>query len=426
MEKPPVIVVGAGAAGLSAAHELAEAEVDVRVLEARQRLGGRIYTSRTSAGIPVELGAEFVHGKSPEIWDIIKCAKLAAQVVTDRHRLWHNSQLTELPDFWDGLEKIMEQIDSRQKDQSFAEFLATTPGISSKWKDLAKDFVEGFDAARTERISIQALAKDQEASERIEGDQSFRIPTGYVQIIEFLASQLKSKNVPVHCGMKVETIQWQNGAVLVSATGPEGPTSFTAARAIITLPLGVLKSGQVKFEPEVKEKKEAIEGLEMGKVVKVNLQFRSRLWSETDFGFVHAHDEELVTWWAHPTLNLLTGWAGGPKAEQLAGEYQELIVGRATTTLAQILKVKESTVKQELEAVHFHDWTADPFARGAYTYIPVGLLAAQQHFAQPVQDTLFFAGEATALDAQLGTVHSALGSGKHAAREVLRSLARSE
>src|SRR5262245_30022044 len=111
MGKASIIVIGGGAAGLSAAHELSEAGVEVQVLEARQPLGGRIL-SVGSRGAPVEVGAEFVHGKSPHLWAIIKSAQLSTEKVSDRHRLYRDSKLTELPDFWDGLGKIMEKIDS--------------------------------------------------------------------------------------------------------------------------------------------------------------------------------------------------------------------------------------------------------------------------------------------------------------------------
>jgi len=372
--------------------------------------------------VPVELGAEFIHGKEPGLWELVQRAHLRSQPVTDRHWLQRDSKWSELRGFWEELARIIGQIDLKKGDQSFAEFLRARQDISPDWKQLATDFVEGFNAARTERISIHALAKDQQASERIHGDESFRISTGYSGIIEWLELQLKARRVPVHCGLKVKTIHWETGAVAVSGESAEGSKTFTASHAVITLPLGVLKAGEVTFEPEVLEKKEAIDGLEMGKVVKVNLQFRSCFWPEPNFGFIHSSDDWLPTWWTHEQANMLTGWAGGSRAERMAEQSEDFVVAQAFLAVSRIFKVEERKVKDELEAVYFHDWTADPFARGAYSYIPVGLLNAQQRLADPLRDTIFFAGEAATLDAQLGTVHGAIGSGKHAARELLRSI----
>ena len=147
------------------------------------------------------------------------------------------------------MEKIIGGINLKKPDQSFADFLAGFPGIWPEVKQLAKDFVEGFNAARVERISVHSLAKDQQASERIEGDQSFRVLPGYRKIIDWLEEQLQSKNVPVHHGVKIETLRWKRGAASLDAQTADGKRTFEAARAIITLPLGVLKSGDVKFDP---------------------------------------------------------------------------------------------------------------------------------------------------------------------------------
>src|SRR5205823_395832 len=116
----------------------------------------------------------------------------------DRHWLWSDSKLTELKAFWEQMAKVLEKIDPEKRDESFAEFLVRLPGISPEWKQLATDFVEGFDAARPERISVQALAKDEEASERIDGDQSCRVSNGYRTVIDWLELQLASRSVPVH------------------------------------------------------------------------------------------------------------------------------------------------------------------------------------------------------------------------------------
>lgn len=425
MADTSVLIVGAGVAGLAAAHELAQAGAPVRILEARQRLGGRIFTVTDEAGWPVELGAEFIHGKSPDLWQLIQRARLPIHEVPEKHRACggSNAALKEMGGFWEGLSRIIEKINFKERDQPFATFLSRQTGFPSDWKKWANDFVEGFDAAHTDRISIHALAREEESSDRIGGDQSFRIATGYRDLVHWLASQLETKRVPVHCGTRVEMIRWQAGSVVIHARDGGWRTRvFEAPRAIITLPLGVLKSGDVRFEPEVSEKRQAIEGLEMGHVVKINLLFRSRFWREKNFGFIHGCDDWFPTWWSHEEAGLLTGWAGGPKAERMAKMDKNEIVDHAIKAVADIFEVSPRTVRASLEAAYFHDWSADPFSRGAYSYIPAGMMEAQQHLSWPVAETLFFAGEAATLDAQLGTVHGAISSGKRAAREVLQSM----
>ena len=423
MANVTAIIVGAGAAGLAAALELAEGGVSVLVLEARPRLGGRILTHRDSrAVVPVELGAEFIHGKDPDFWELLQRARLPTDEVTDRHWLRRNSHTEELAGFWEEMEKIFAQMDPKQKDQSFCSFLESLANVGAETRQLAIDFIEGFDAARPERISLHALARDQELSDNIEGDRAFRISTGYAQLIDWLAAQLKSRGVAIHCGTQVKRVRWRKGAVLIEAQTADGLVDFEASRAILTLPVGVLKAGDVQFEPELREHKQAFESLEMGQVMKVSLQLRSRLWPEPNEGFIHAPAQTFPTWWTHPHSNLLTGWVGGPKAERLAGVEEPAILDEAVRSLSAIVHKPEGELREQLDAVFHHDWSADPFSRGAYSYVPVGCLPLQRRLAEPVDDTLFVAGEAAALEAQPGTVHGAIASGRYAARLALKLL----
>jgi monoamine oxidase len=116
------------------------------------------------------------------------------------------------------------------------------------------------------------------------------------------------------------------------------------------------------------------------------------------------------------------GWAGGAAAERLAGGGNDSLIERALDSLTRVLGVERAGVDEQLEAAYTHDWLADPFSRGAYSYLPVGGVEAQETLARPVAGTLFFAGEATNTDGPVGTVHGALATGMRAALEVLESL----
>ena len=180
-------------------------------------------------------------------------------------------------------------------------------------------------------------------------------------------------------------------------------------------PTGVL------FEPPLTEKQAAIKGLETGAVVKVVLHFRSDFWPVKNFGFLHADDPNFPTWWVDERGPLLTGWAGGPRAERLSPESHDTILAEAIESLIRIFKVERRRIGDLLVSSWTHDWTNDHFSRGAYSYVPVGMGQMPGTLSEPVQDTLFFAGEATADPGDQGTVHGALASAKRAVQQIRKS-----
>jgi monoamine oxidase len=175
------------------------------------------------------------------------------------------------------------------------------------------------------------------------------------------------------------------------------------------------------FEPRIEKKERAAAALAMGPVVKVTLEFRSEFWPHKNFGFIHAVGCRFPTWWSDQRGALLTGWAGGPRAHRFAGMDLEGIRQEAVRAVANMFKIKVEQVTELLVSLHRHDWSQDPFSRGAYsTPYGMGQMAAQ--LASPVENTLFFAGEATDSEGEEGTVHGALGSGQRAAREMIEAL----
>lgn len=409
------MIIGGGISGLVAAYELSKSGQPVAVLEARQRLGGRIHTATGVNGQPVELGAEFIHGKAPEICDLLSHAGLPVREAENRRRLKCDAGLINADPFWDEFSRKLKSVNLQDRDQPFANFIAEQPDDPPGWKDFAKDLIEGFDAAPADHISLHSVARERDASERIDGDKVLRVVHGYGHLIAWLEQQLRSRNVPIHLGSVVERISWKPAAVKV--TDRQG-RKVDAARAIITIPMGVLKAGEIHFEPALPHKEEAIRAMGMGHVVKVSLEFRSRFWPEENFGFVQTFDENFPTWWSHAHNHHLTGWAGGTRAMRMAGQDPTHILEQAICSLAELFGVRNERVRAELHAFTFHDWTSDLFSRGAYSYIPSGGTGAQTSLAEPVQDTLFFAGEATALNAQLGTVHGAIASAFNAVKQL--------
>jgi monoamine oxidase len=205
-----------------------------------------------------------------------------------------------------------------------------------------------------------------------------------------------------------------------------------APRLIVTVPIGVLRAtadqkGAIIFDPPLADKVGACRHLESGHVVKVHLQFREPFWLERlpgkshQFGFSISFDSPFPTFWDQQPLHpaTLTGWAGGPAAERLLKLSGDELRAAAITSIAQTFNLEKSFIAGQCLAFHYHDWNADPFSRGAYSYPALGGLEAARVLGQPVADTLFFAGEATDSQGFSGTVHAALESGYRVAREIL-------
>jgi monoamine oxidase len=158
--------------------------------------------------------------------------------------------------------------------------------------------------------------------------------------------------------------------------------------------------------------------------VKIILSFESPFWEErgvTDLSFLHARGEMFPTWWTTRPVatSILVGWAAGPAAERLTLKGDDFILNAAITSLANALKMDVRSVEQRVDAYFIADWLKDPFSVGAYSYVPVGAISAPDVLAEPIADTLYFAGEATNGDGNSGTMHGAIATGYRAAAEVL-------
>ena len=257
------IVIGAGAAGLSAARDLAAAGLSVLVLEARDRVGGRVHTlHEPQLPVPVELGAEFIHGEPRETWEIVERANLLACEVPERH--WHlrGGELRTTDEFWSKLEEVLERLKREGgRDRTFAEFLAENRE-DEQAREAARLYVEGFHAARSERAGTRGLARAEVASDRTGGDKQFRVLDGYGRVTEWLRDEVLRQGSEIRLGAAVTEVRWRPGGVELTTRGPGGKlAAYTAARAAVTLPLGLLREqdgeGAVCFVPELPEKREA-------------------------------------------------------------------------------------------------------------------------------------------------------------------------
>jgi monoamine oxidase len=439
-----VVIIGAGAAGLAAARALHEQDIDVVVLEARERIGGRILTLHDpNTPVPIELGAEFVHGAAEDLQPILHEAGLSSIDVSGRR--WHvvGSQLRPLDDYWERLEKVMARLDGKRRpDRPFSDFLAARPGGRrlALERRLALQFVEGFHAADPDRISERALADGGTPGDDVRERRIGRVVAGYDHVVDALAAPLGDR---VRRSAIVTRIRWAPGNVSIEARHPDGRArpAISARAAIVTVPVGVLKSGSadtgaIEFDPELSSKRAALEHLAMASVVRIVLRLSERFWASEWFAkqsgrpeqdtlaFLHTTDDKFPIWWtAYPVrAPVLVGWHGGPGASALAQLASEEIERAAITSLASQLGIAPRTMRSMVEGAWMHDWEHDPFARGVYSYQTVGGIDAPSALAKPLRGTLFFAGEATDAEGRTGTVHGAIATGHRAAEEVQRSL----
>jgi monoamine oxidase len=422
-EANDVVIVGAGMAGLTAARALAEAGLRVLVVEAQERIGGRILTEHVG-GEALELGAEFIHGRPPELWALIDEAALetyergGAQICFEDGAL--NQCGSEMEEIFEPLEKL-EHFDG--PDISFAEYLDREK-VPEEDRDRMIGYVEGFNAADHRVVSAASLGAQQKAEDASEGDRIYRLRGGYDQLPAYLSRRIVEHNGKVQTGAPVKSIHWQPGHVEIVTDA----ASFQAAKAVVTLPLGVLQSGSVIISPKPGLALTAASQLRMGQVCRFTLLFREPFWKSispqpglSEMSFLFSFSEMPPVWWTpHPeTSNSITGWVGGPRSQALASMNAEELGVHACATLASIFGLTHNHIHGLLLGCYTHDWQNDAFIGGAYSYVAAGGLDASRQMSEPVANTLFFAGEHTDITGHWGTVHAAMRSGLRAAAQIL-------
>lgn len=435
-ERVDVVVVGAGVAGLAAARDLCGAGVGVRVLEARGRTGGRVYTLRDGAHpLPVELGAEFIDVPG-EVWEVFRAAGGAAFRSVGGYWLVDAGR-AEPADFG-AMGEVMDRLaPPPEPDLTFRAFLdQRCADVDPAVREMAAHYVEGFHAAPVERVGAAWLAQAEEGTGGGGGDVRHQPLGGFERVADALRVEVDARGA-LRLNTVVDRVAWKPGGVEVHARSRAGtPLPPVRARAaLVTVPLGVLQApedapGAIRFDPAPRETLDAARRLGVSHVVKVTFRFRSFLWDrvqgvgeQDEAKFFQPEGGRFNVWWTPSPVRapVLTAWAGGSAAERMEAEGIDP-VDVALDELARWLGLSRQAVEADLEDWHRHDWAADPYARGAYSYVPAGALDAQAAIARPVEGTLFFAGEATCGQGMNSTVEGALRSGRRAAREILTAL----
>lgn len=422
-ERPDVIVIGAGMAGVTAARALVQSGLRVAILEARDRLGGRIYTLRDFCAAPVEAGAEFIHGVGAKTWADVRAAGLRVRPNSHQRgammNLGDGSRWLPLavlyPDVWPafGILRRLARFDPTRGDLSAAQFIEHQ-GYRGRARILADMVFTSHLPGEPEDIGVQGLIAD--GALALETGRDFRIDAGYDRLVEFIARDLQ-----VVFGAVVDVVAWSDRGVRVRTRN--GQTEEAPA-AIITLPAGVLQAGAVRFEPPLPpDKRAALAGVIMGPVLKLLLRFEEPFWPRR-FSALYCGVGPVTLYWnvfhgVRDRPPVLCAYCTGPRAAALAS----LTEHEAVECVLADLRANFPRNRPRLAAWRRVDWAADPFAGGGYSFVRPHAADARHRLAAPSTGRLFWAGSETATEPIAATVEGAFTSGVRAAAEVAQALA---
>lgn len=426
MEQYEFIIVGAGAAGLMAARELAKAGKKTILLEARDRIGGRIHTASVGNIDQCEYGAEFIHGDLPLTKSLLMEAGLTFHQTEGswwQHRNGELIQSQELIPDWD---TFTEKLGLLQDDLPLLDFLEqyfSDPKYTAL-REAAIRFATGYDTADPADASTFALREEWLGEE---DNPQYRINKGYRSLMEFLRDDYLKQGGQVRLSSPVKELHWEMQSIKIITSGRE---QFLGEKVIITIPLNVLKAapteeGAIQFFPAITNYMDAVKKIGMGAIIKILLQFDHPFWKEQgeklhDLQFILS-EEPVPTWWTQypQESGLLTGWLGGSPAMEWANAGKERLLNLAINSLANIFHKDATELHALLRGAEIIDWTSDPYTLGSYTYATVETAGVMNFLQQPVAETIFFAGEAFYKGPLIGTVEAALSSGKAVAGKAL-------
>jgi monoamine oxidase len=415
-----VVVIGAGMAGVSCARALASGGARVIVLEARQRVGGRVWSIRDLAEAPVEAGAEFIHGVGAATWGDARSAGLRMQKAPNRYSWFNLGGRTRWlplhllhPGLWRSFDILWALGRYRGPDTTAAAFM-TEKRYRGRAGELVALALAAHLPASVEEVGMAGLLAD--GVLHLEEGLNHRVLDGYDLLPRHIAS-----GVDVRFGCRVTRVAWApDGAEVTTADG----RVFRARAAVCAVPHGVLAVGAVEFDPELPpEKADAIGRIRTGPVLKVLLSFESRFWPARMTQLVCGTGPVTLYWstsYGTDGPPVLTAYATGPRGRALSEAGPERATEIVLDDLARVFP--RPRPRASLRASRVIDWLSDPEALGGYTFLPPGGLGARAGLAAPTTGALFWAGSASVWSPVADTVEAAYLSGLRAARQASATL----
>jgi monoamine oxidase len=427
-----IIVIGAGASGLMLARKLSAAGKTIEIVEARNRVGGRILTIHDDKmSMRIEAGAEFIHGKQSLTLQLLKEANLSYYPIDGTMMNATNPHHHEQSDVIEHEKLLVRKLKELQTDTSVQQFLDLY-FQDSKYDSFRKSiegYVQGYDLAELRLASAFAL-RDEWTKE---DDDDFRIEKGYGALMDFLKTESLNAGCSFHLNTIIRSIQWEPNAVKLISHDQK---IFIGERAVITIPIGILQTGPanpafIEFTPALPVKLSAARAMGYGQVIKFVLEFNDAFWENKkivgneimkNLGFVFSQ-AAIPTWWTQSPVKtpILTGWFGGPKVNQLKGLNDEGLMQLAIDSLSKIFKIDHAVLIELLIGYRVFNWAADDFTAGGYAYSSLDKQAHLAELTTATANTIFFAGEALIWGPSVGTVEGALLSGDNTAEQILRS-----
>jgi monoamine oxidase len=410
-----IIIIGAGAAGLIAARELS-GQYKITILEARDTIGGRIKTIYRDGIKDAEAGAEFVHGELPITLGLLKEAGLRYHLISGQMFRADNGKWTaqhEMITNWDELLELMEKSPANITMQDFLD----QHYPHEQYADLRMNiqgFVQGFDLADIAKVSVGYLYNEWTN----ESEKNFRIEKGYAAMTDFLAEECRKQQCNIVTKATVTTVKWAAGKVQVQTS--DGVT-WSADKLLVTIPLGALQKNTISFSPAIAEYIKAANNIGWGTVIKAILHFKTPFWEKhtQQMAFLLGKTP-IPTWWTQypERANTLTGWLGGPPSAAYITQTDEQLLELAISSLATLCDETVETLKEQLIRGHIANWATDPHVAGGYSYGTPASTAAQALLNTPIDNTIYFAGEALYNGASPGTVEAALSTGKAVSEKI--------
>jgi monoamine oxidase len=425
-----ILIIGAGACGLMAAYELKGSGKNIVVIEAQNRLGGRIHTLHDNAFlIPVETGAEFIHGDFPITTSLLQKANIKYYEVNGKMFQVRDGKLHRENDFIEDSRQLEKKMNKLEHDISIKDFLNTHfPG--KKYEALRETtigFVEGYDAADAERASTFAFRDEWNNSSM----KQYRIEGGYKKLIDYLETKCLDAGIKIQTGIVATKINWHTNHVELYDANRN---IYKASKVIITIPPPLIcekqGEGDILFSPDIPSTIHAAKDIGFGNVIKITMQFKEAFWkskeveqrlekSFEELSFIFS-DAFVPTWWTqlpYP-IPILTGWLAGPKAKKIQNADNETILQEGLHSLAYIFQTTAEELEKKISAWHVTNWGVNPFSQGAYSYSTLKSSEARKELRQAVDNTIYFAGEALDDGNQSGTVEAALADGKRVAEKI--------